>query len=139
MLRFGYLLLREGRWGDRQLVPEQYIRQCRRQSPYNPHAPYSLQFDVNTDGHYPEYPRDTFWKSGSGAHMLYIVPSLDLVVWKLAGRDSQYEQRDTGVPLAPEIAKGSDSRRGWKPAIDERQGQRLLLTKVIEAVVGAGK
>ena len=135
MLRFGYLLLREGRWGDRQLVPEQYIRQCGRQSPYNPHAPYSLQFDVNTDSHYPEYPRDAFWKSGSGAHMLYVVPSLDLVVWKLAGRDSQYEQSDTGVPLAPEIAKGSESRRGWKPAIDERQGQRLLLTKVIEAIV----
>ncbi len=135
MLRFGYLLLREGRWGERQLVPVEYARHCGRQSPYNPHAPYSLQFDVNTDGHYPEYPRDAFWKSGSGAHMLYVVPSLDLVVWKLAGRDSQYEQRDTGVPLTPEIAKGSDSRRDWKPTINEREGQRLVLSKVIEAIV----
>jgi len=33
MLRFGYLLLREGRWGDRQLVPAAYVRQCGGQSP----------------------------------------------------------------------------------------------------------
>jgi CubicO group peptidase (beta-lactamase class C family) len=134
MLRFGYLLLHEGRWGDRQLVPAAYVRHCARQSPYNPHYAYSLQFNVNTDGHYPEYPRDAFWKSGSGAHMLYVVPSLDLVVWKLAGRDGQYEQRDTGVLLAPEIAQGSESRRNWKPTIDERRGQRLVLSKVIEAI-----
>lgn len=135
MLRFGYLLLREGRWGDQQLVPAEYIRRCRQQSPYNPHYPYSLQFNVNTDGHYRDYPRDAFWKSGSGAHMLYVVPSLDLVVWKLAGRDGQYDQRDTGVPLDPKIAKGSESRRDWKPTINDREGQRLLLPKVIEAIV----
>jgi CubicO group peptidase (beta-lactamase class C family) len=135
MLRFGYLLLRGGRWGDRQVVPAEFVRHCGRASPYNPHSPYSLQFDVNTDGHVPEYPRDAFWKSGSGAHMLYVVPSLDLVVWKLAGRDGQYQQQDTGVPLPPEIAKGAESRRDWKATISERDGQRLVLRKVIEAVV----
>jgi len=135
MLRFGYLLLRNGRWGDRQLVPAEYVRQCGRKSPYNPHYPYSLQFNVNTDGEIPGYPRDAFWKSGSGAHMLYVVPSLDLVVWKLAGRDSQYGESDTGVPLAAEIAKGSASRKDWKATLDERVGQRILLTKVIEAIL----
>lgn len=139
MLRFGYLLLHDGRWGDRQLVPAAYVRHCRRQSPYNPHAPYSLQFDVNTDGHYPEYPRDAFWKSGSGAHMLYVVPSLDLVVWKLAGRDGQYQERDTGLPLDPEVArKAAESRKDWQPTLGEREGQRLLLQKVIEAIVAPG-
>jgi len=135
MLRFGYLLLRGGRWGDRQLVPADYVRHCGRQSPYNPHAPYSLQFDVNADGQIPEYPRDAFWKSGSGAHMIYVVPSLDLVVWKLAGRDSQYEEADTGIRLAPEIAQGSESRKNWKRTIEERAGQRMLLAKVIAAIV----
>jgi len=135
MLRFGYLLLHDGRWSEKQLVPAEYVWHCNRQSPYNPHYPYSLQFTVNTDGRYPDYPRDAFWKSGSGAHTLYIVPSLDLVVWKLAGRDGQYTQRDTGVPLDPDIAKGSESRRNWKPTINDREGQRLLLPKVIEAIV----
>jgi hypothetical protein len=27
--------------------------------------------------------RDCFWKAGSGGHALYVVPSLDLVVWNL--------------------------------------------------------
>lgn len=135
MLRFGYLLLHEGKWKDRQIVPADFVRHCGRMSPYNPHYPYSLQFDVNTDGHIPEYPRDAFWKSGSGAHMLYVVPSLDLVVWKLAGRDGQYSERDTGVPLKAEIAGGAESRRNWKPTLNEREGQRLVLQKVIEAIV----
>jgi hypothetical protein len=70
--------------------------------------------------------------------MLYVVPSLDLVVWKLAGRDGQYTQRNTGVPLDPEIAEGSGSRRNWKPTINDREGQRLLLPKVIEAILAPG-
>ncbi|MCX8038166.1 MAG: serine hydrolase [Candidatus Sumerlaeia bacterium] len=135
MLRFGYLLLNDGRWGDRQLVPAEYVRHCRSQSPYNPHFPYSLQFDVNTDGHYPEYPRDAFWKSGSGAHVLYVVPSLDLVVWKLAGRDSQYGESDTGVPLLEEAAKAGETRKDWKATVSEREGERRVLQKVIEAIV----
>jgi CubicO group peptidase (beta-lactamase class C family) len=100
-----------------------------------PHAPYSLQFDVNTDGQVPAYPRDAFWKSGSGGHMLYVVPSLDLVVWKLAGRDSQYQERDTGVPLDPEITRRSGRGRDWKPTIDERVGQRKVLQAVIKAII----
>lgn len=136
MLRFGYLLLREGRWGNKQLVPAEYVRQCGRKSPYNPHSAYSLQFNINTGGQVPEYPRDAFWKSGSGAHMLYVVPSLDLVVWKLAGRNEQYQGRDTGVPIDPEVVKkAAASRKDWKPTIDEREGQRLLLRKVIESIV----
>jgi CubicO group peptidase (beta-lactamase class C family) len=129
------LLLREGQWEDKQLIPAEYVRHCGQASPYNPHAPYSLQFDVNTDGHIPEYPREAFWKSGSGAHMLYVVPSLDLVVWKLAGRDAQYSERDTGVPLALEMIKRADERRDWQPTIGEQDGQRRVLAGVIDAIV----
>ena len=67
--------------------------------------------------------------------MLYIVPSLDLVVWKLAGRDSQYSERDTGVPIDPEALKRAESRRDWQPTLGEKEGQRQVLAKVIEAIV----
>jgi CubicO group peptidase (beta-lactamase class C family) len=134
MVRFGYLLLRQGRWADKQIVPAEYVRQCGRASSYNPHSPYSLQFDVNTDGHIAEYPRDAFWKSGSGAHMLYVVPSLDLVVWKLAGRDSQYQERDTGVKLDAAMVQAAAARREWSASLGEREGQREVLAKVIAAI-----
>jgi CubicO group peptidase (beta-lactamase class C family) len=50
-LRFGYCLLRKGRWGDKQLVPADYIALCNQPLPYNPHTPFSLQFENNSDGH----------------------------------------------------------------------------------------
>ncbi len=137
MARFGYLLLREGRWFGKEIVPAEYVHHCGRASPYNPHAPYSLQFDVNTDGHLAGYPRDAFWKSGSGAHMIYIVPSLDLVVWKLAGRDSQYGETDTGVKSDPAAIKRAEDRRNWQPTLGEREGQQEVLRKVIAAIVDA--
>jgi CubicO group peptidase (beta-lactamase class C family) len=97
MLRFCYLLLHKGQWNGKQIVPEKYVQQATTASPYNPHYPYSLQFNVNTNGEIDDLPRDAFWKIGSGGHCLYIVPSLDLIIWKLGGRDGQYRKSDTGL------------------------------------------
>jgi CubicO group peptidase (beta-lactamase class C family) len=132
MLRFAYLLLREGRWGERQLIPAEYVRHCGRPSPYNPHAPVSLAFDVNGDGHVPGVPRDAFWKQGSGGHCFYVVPSLDLVVWKLGGRDEQYSAANTGLePVTPPY---DGSREGWKPALEAGPAALRTLQLVAAAV-----
>ena len=65
--------------------------------------------------------------------MLYV--ALRWTWWSgLAGQDGLSEQ-DTGVPLKAEIAGGAESRRNWKPTLNEREGQRLVLQKVIEAIV----
>jgi CubicO group peptidase (beta-lactamase class C family) len=103
MLRFCYLLLHEGKWAGKQLVPRDYVQRASKASPYNPHFPYSLQFNVNSTGERKQLPRDAYWKSGSGGHCLYIVPSLDLVVWKLGGRDGQYSENDTHIPQPPPL------------------------------------
>lgn len=134
MLRFGYLLVRGGRWKDRQLVPRHYVLQCGRQSSYNPHFPYSLQFDVNTDGHERSIPRDAFWKSGSGGHAFYVVPSLDLVVWKLGGRDGQYATSDTGRRPSPAAQEQVAERSGWHEIVDARTALHRTLAMVIRAV-----
>jgi len=133
VLRFCFLLLHEGRWRDRQLVPADYVRHCSRQSPYNPHTPYSLQFDVNSDGHLANVPLDAFWKTGSGGHAFFVIPSLDLVIWKLGGRDSQYQQNNTGVPMPAASVQAGKERANWTPT-----GQLdliRLLRKVLEAVI----
>jgi CubicO group peptidase (beta-lactamase class C family) len=105
MLRFCYMLLHNGRWEKDQIVPKEYIKKAIKASPYNPHYPYSLQFNVNTRGEASTLPKDAFWKSGSGGHCLYVVPSLDLIVWKLGGRDGQYGTNDTGLPRPVQVPK----------------------------------
>lgn len=134
ILRFGYLLLNEGRWEERQIVPAEYVRHCRSQSPYNPHYPYSLQFNVNTRGEIPELPRDAFWKSGSGGHCLYVVPSASLVVWKLGGRDSQYSPADVGLPVLPHVQAAQQTRPGPEPPID-RAIYPKTLRMVLDSIV----
>lgn len=115
MLRFAYLLLRHGRWGERQLVPAEYVRRAGAPSPYNAHYHYSLQFKVNGTGYWRNIPRDAFWKTGSGGFCIYVVPSLDLVVFKMAGRDSQYSAENTQMEPTPDF-KYDGSREDWKPA-----------------------
>jgi CubicO group peptidase (beta-lactamase class C family) len=136
MLRFGYLLAKDGRWNDAQVIPRDYVRHCSRQSPYNPHFPYSLQFDVNTDGHERRVPRDAFWKMGSGGHVLYIVPSMQLVIWKLGGRDGQYAPADTGLPPSPASPEQIAARRGWKETVDAETARRRTLEIVVSAALG---
>ncbi len=110
-LRFGYCLLRDGKWGDKQLVPPDYLAKCNQPSPHNPHCPFTLQFEQNSDGHVAGAPRDAFWKSGAGGFGLLIVPSLDLVIYKMGGNNGQYDVTLTGLPQ-PEP---DQSRDNWKP------------------------
>jgi len=111
-LRFGYCLLRKGKWGDKQLVPEDYVSLCGKPSPYNPYSPYTLMFENNSDGHVAGAPRDAYYKSGAGGFGLFVVPSLDLVIYKLGGKDSQYSPELTGLP---QPFKYDGSRDNWQP------------------------
>jgi CubicO group peptidase (beta-lactamase class C family) len=138
MARFGYLLLHEGRWKEQQLVPAEYVHACSRKSVYNPHFPFSLLFEVNTDGQIPDLPRDTFFKPGAGGHVFWIIPSLDLVVWRLAGRDDQYDEANTGLPLPPKSLKAATLRKDWKPTINGEVGSRQVIRKVIESIINPG-
>jgi CubicO group peptidase (beta-lactamase class C family) len=140
-LRFCYLLLHKGRWGDLQLVPAEYVEKCSRPTPYNPHAPFSLQFDVNTDGHVAGAPRDAFYKAGAGGFGIYVVPSLDMMIYKMAGNDSHYDPASTGLP---ELYEYDGSRNKWQPhALDQfyegpqdsDTGVKRLLEMVAAAVV----
>ncbi len=112
-LRFAYCLLHEGKWGDRQLVPAPYISLCHQPSPFNTHTPFSLQFEHNADGHVIAAPRDAFYKSGAGGFGLFVVPSLDLVIYKLGGSTGQWDPALTGLPQPPPPSKARDD---WKSA-----------------------
>ena len=62
-----------------------------------------------------------------------MVPSLDLVVWKLGGRDDQYGAHNTGLPILPEALKAETPRDGWQKIVEDGPA----LVKTLEMVVGA--
>jgi CubicO group peptidase (beta-lactamase class C family) len=141
VLRFLYALLHKGRWGNQQLVPAEYVEMCGRPSPYNTHSPFSLMFEVNADGHVAGAPRDAYFKSGGGGFGVYVVPSLDMVIYKMAGNDNQYDPARTGLP---QNYKYDGSRDSWRPAprsqfsdgpIGVDDGVRRVLEMVVAAVV----
>jgi CubicO group peptidase (beta-lactamase class C family) len=140
-LRFGYCLLHQGRWAGKQLVPADYIALCNQPSPFNPHSPFSLQFEHNADGHVIGAPRDAFYKSGAGGFGIFIVPSLDLVIYKMGGKDNQYDPALTGIPQ-PFSYDGS--RDNWQPiprspfnegSLGGDDGLRRVLELVSSAVI----
>ena len=131
MLRFCYLLLHQGRWNGKQVIPEAYVRAATTASPYNPHYPYSLQFTVNSRGEVKGLPNDAFWKIGSGGHCLYVVPSLDLIVWKMGGRDGQYSSNDTGLPEPEALPDPIQS-----PSADRDKGGDIYNTTLQMVIAG---
>jgi CubicO group peptidase (beta-lactamase class C family) len=142
-LRFGYLLLRKGRWNGTQIVPEDYLQACSKPSPFNQHSPFSLQFEVNRDGHIAGAPRDAFFKSGAGGFCLYAVPSLDLVVYKMACVGLP-EPEHYDLKFGANTSPVDDSRDTWKPhpfdqfhdgPVDGDAGTRRTLEMVVAAVI----
>ena len=81
--RLGYLLLHEGEWKGKQIVPKWWIDLATKSSQsLNPS--YGYTFWVNTDGKlFPGVPKNAFAFMGYATNRCYVVPSLDLVVVRL--------------------------------------------------------
>jgi hypothetical protein len=56
------------------------------------------------------------------------------VVWKLGGRDGQYEPRDTGLQVHPDAAGREAFREGWKQTVPDGTSTTDTLRKVIAAI-----
>ncbi|HEY8458887.1 MAG TPA: serine hydrolase [Blastocatellia bacterium] len=140
-LRFLYAILKKGRWGKQQVIPAGYIELCGKPTKWNTHAPMSLMWENNADGHVAGAPRDAFFKSGGGGHGVMVIPSLDMVIYKMAGDDRQYDPERTGLK---QDYPYDGSRDGWKPAprsqfsdgpIGTDDGVRRVLEMVAAAAI----
>ncbi len=132
MLRFGYMLLHGGKWDGKQIVPEDFVKMCGRMVKYNPHYNHSFNFNVNEQGQYANVPRDAFWKGGSGGYAIYVVPSLDLVIYKMGGTEGQYDPALTRLPVKYTY---DGSRADWKAGDPKEIGDST--GKTLQMVVAA--
>ncbi len=79
LARFGYLLLRNGRWNDRQLLSERWIALATTPSDQNPN--YGYMWWLNTgQKQWPGVPASAFAALGAGSNICFIDRADDLVV-----------------------------------------------------------
>ena len=79
MARFGYLTLRRGKWGERQILSDEWIR---RATTPGPNAQYGFaNFYLNTGRRaLPSAPEQAFYHLGAGNNVVYVDPVNDLVI-----------------------------------------------------------
>ncbi len=82
MARFGYLWLRGGRWGERQILTPDYVTAALSPSPHGPD--YGLLWWLNSRGkNWPGLPANAFGARGAGNNSIFVSPDHDLViVWR---------------------------------------------------------
>jgi CubicO group peptidase (beta-lactamase class C family) len=92
MARLGWLWCNWGRWKDKQLVPEEWMREAAKTAPDiianypKEQWKYGYGFWTNDNSQlWPDLPRDSFAASGAGRQHIWICPSLNLVVVQSPG------------------------------------------------------
>jgi CubicO group peptidase (beta-lactamase class C family) len=110
MARIGYLYLRQGRWREQQIIPREFVREAANAKPElaglaeldreqhgDASEHYGLLWWNNADGTLADVPRDAFWSWGLYDSLIFVVPSLDLVVaragtsWKRTEGGDHYD------------------------------------------------
>jgi CubicO group peptidase (beta-lactamase class C family) len=81
LARFGLLILNHGKWGDRQLVSERWLKDAVTPSEHGPDYGY-LWWLNTTQKQWPSGPAASFAAIGHGANTVWIDPDHDIVfVW----------------------------------------------------------
>lgn len=78
--RFGLLTLRDGRWGEQQVLSQEWLRMARTPTPVQPTYGF-MNFFLNTGRElYASAPEQAFAHLGNGTNLVYCDPVNDLVV-----------------------------------------------------------
>jgi CubicO group peptidase (beta-lactamase class C family) len=94
MARFGYLWLRGGKWGDRQVLQPAFVKAAVSPSAHGPD--YGYLWWLNTQGkNYPGLPNNAYGARGAGSNTITISPDHDLVVvWRWhRGNEAEFVKR----------------------------------------------
>ena len=80
--KFGLLYLHKGNWNGEQLFDESWAKYVAK--PTNgSNGRYGAHFWLNAGGYYPDAPKDLYSCNGFQGQMVFIIPSLDLVIVRM--------------------------------------------------------
>ncbi len=104
MARLGWLWCNWGSWGDKQLIPEAWLREATKTAPdiraNCPKEQWEYGYGFWTNDHnqqWPSLPRDSYAASGAGSQHIWVCPSLDLVVVQSPGLWKNQKENDSGL------------------------------------------
>lgn len=107
MARFGLLYLRHGRWNGKQIVPEAWIEKSSHASEMvktdgADHGGYEYLWWVDYGGvHFPEVSLPGIYSArGNGAHYIFIIPTLDMVIVHRTDNDPPVRDAKTITEIA---------------------------------------
>jgi CubicO group peptidase (beta-lactamase class C family) len=79
LARFGYLILRQGKWGERRILSREWLRMATTPG-VNPGYGF-MNYFLNTGRRgLPSAPEQAFWHLGAGNNIVYVDPVNDLVI-----------------------------------------------------------
>jgi CubicO group peptidase (beta-lactamase class C family) len=117
MARFGSLYLRHGRWGGKQIVPEAWIEKSSHASEMvksdgADHGGYEYLWWVDYGGvHFPEVSLPGIYSArGNGAHYIFIIPTLDMVIVHRTDNDPPVKDAKTITEIANRASPASLNR-----------------------------
>ena len=107
--RVGWLWRNAGSWASRQVVPAEWLREATVSAPIiREDSPagdidgvgcYGHGFWTNDRGKlWPPLPRDSFAAAGAGSQLIWVCPSLDLVIVQSPGLPAEHSGQDSRVP-----------------------------------------
>lgn len=80
MARFGYLTLRRGKWQDKQLLSENWVKMALTPTPVQTNYGFMNWFLNTGKKELPSAPESSFFHLGNGTNMVYVDPENDLVI-----------------------------------------------------------
>jgi CubicO group peptidase (beta-lactamase class C family) len=95
MARFGYLWLRGGKWGGKQIIPPAYVKEALTPSKVKNSPDYGFLWWLNTRGGAKTLPVNSFQAQGAGSNTIFVSPDHDLVIvwrWHGGGKEQFFRQ-----------------------------------------------
>lgn len=90
--RFGLLYLQDGVWNGHRLLPERWVEFTRAGKGYG------ALWWLNRGGRYPHMSRDCYWCNGYEGQYIWVIPSKDLVIVRMALENGRELDPDRFVP-----------------------------------------
>lgn len=131
LARFGLLFLRNGRWGEQQIVPADWVgRSTTSYSIIGPQSGYGYMWWIGEgDGGFPNVHEGSgsYYASGYGGHNVIVMPARDLVVVHRADTDAglMVDEAKIGILLWMILDAAGETNIGDPPLLERVAGTRL--------------